>query len=225
MPAVPKPSSKPKEKKKYSTLQQKTPLRAKPSSNKSTSATSNKKISQVNDYKKQMLTQHNHKPTRKDRAEFPPTVVKELMEESSGLCQCKCGRPDNETHHVMPRTRDGRGVKTNGMRVNTICNQRFHANEEELQYWISVYREKHGEFFWFDEQDWEEHAQREKQQKLREQKEEELKSSYESITNIIEDSLGRKPTSEETWLLRKIAANNKNDIKILVELIEKLHAS
>jgi hypothetical protein len=222
MPAVPKPKSKAKDKKSGSSLKQKKPLKAKVQPYKTKDK--KKKDSPLSELKKMTLSQHNHTPSRKDRGDFPEEVVRELKEEANGLCACGCSRPDNETHHVMPRTRDGRGVKTNGMRVNTICNQRFHDNEEELQYWIEVYRKRNGDFFWYDEQDWIDHRIRERQQKRLEQQEKELVESYMPITLVMEDTLGRKPTPEEARLLRKIA-NNKNDIRVLVDLIKNLHAA
>ncbi|MCA1064387.1 HNH endonuclease (plasmid) [Rossellomorea sp. AcN35-11] len=222
MPAVPKPTSKPKEKNNGSSLRQKKPLKAKVQPYKTKEK--KKKESPLSELKKLTLSQHNHMPTRKDRGDFPEEIVRELKDRADGCCECGCSRPDNETHHVMPRTRDGRGVKTNGMRVNTICNQRFHDNEDELQYWIEVYRERHGEFFWYDEQDWIDHKIRERQEKRIAQQEQELVESYMPITLVIESALGRNPTMDETRLFRKIA-NNKKDIQTLVDLIIKLQAS
>lgn len=83
MPACPKPIREPKPKKTYSSLQQKVPLRPKV----------NKKKKETN-MKKKTLFPHNRTPSRKDRAEFPTKVVKELTEEAEGRCQCGCGRPD-----------------------------------------------------------------------------------------------------------------------------------
>lgn len=217
MPAVPKPVSKPKEKNKYSSLQQKTPLKAKPKTKKPTRS----KPKQVADWKKDILSHHNSTPNRKDRAEFPAKVVKELKEEVGEFCQCGCGRIANETHHVMPRTRDGRGVKTNGMRVNTICNRRFHDNEEELQYWIKVYKKRYGDYFWYDEQEWEEHRRREQEIKMKEQREKELINSYKPIVQILKNSTDREPTAEEMNLLRRIASNNK-DAEILLALVKDI---
>lgn len=104
-----------------------------------------------------ILKHHKRGSSRASRAKFLTKVVQQLKKEAHGRCQCGCGRADEETHHVMPRTRGGRGVISNGMRVAHECNQRMHSNEEELQHWISVYKDRFGPNFWWDKLDWETH--------------------------------------------------------------------
>ena len=104
-------------------------------------------------WRRDILKHHKKRKSRAERAKFPPHVVRELKRWANGRCQCGCGRPDNETHHVMPRARGGRGVITNGMRVNTVCNGRIHADEAELQHWIDMYAKLYGPDFYKDDID------------------------------------------------------------------------
>jgi hypothetical protein len=214
VPACPKPIQETKQKRGYSSLKQKTPLRPKV----------NQKKKEISELKTEFLSAHNRTPSRKERAEFPQKVVKELIEEAGGRCQCSCGRPDNETHHVMPRTRDGRGVKTNGMRVNSICNTRFHDNEEELQKWIAIYTEKYGQYFWYDEQDWEDYYKKQEQIKAQEQMEREFVESFKTISQMVVQITGRETSAVENRLIRKIAGN-KDDLQAFATLLKDIYIS
>lgn len=156
-------------------------------------------------YKQQIFADWNGKPSRHDRAEFPPAVVKELTEEAGGRCQCGCGLPDTQTHHVMPRTRDGRGVKTNGMRVNGACNIRFHDNEDELQFWIAEYERRHGPYFWYDEQDWEEHRRRESASTVAEEQRKERERQLEPVVVPLSKALGRQLKAKELRAIETLA--------------------
>ncbi|MFB6472994.1 HNH endonuclease [Paenibacillus glucanolyticus] len=169
-----------------------------------------KKKKEIAPWRQNILSHHKGRPSRADRAEFPASVVKELIEEAGGLCQCGCGRPDTETHHVMPRTRDGRGVKTNGMRVNGVCNQRFHANEEELQHWINVYTGRYGPYFWYDDQDWEEYRRREdaelqsaEAQRLKEER-------LEPVMTLLSSAAGRQLRAKEKRLIESLPDKQMN---------------
>ncbi|MGM1023458.1 MAG: HNH endonuclease [Bacillota bacterium] len=179
-----KPEKKVKEKKSFSSLGQRK---------------KSKKL--IPEWKKGILAHHQSRPSRADRAEFPPEVVSELIEETQGLCQCGCGRKSTQTHHVMPRGRSGRGVKTNAMRVCDVCHDRIQTNEEELQGWITTYSLIYGPRFWFDEQDWEEYNRK---QAARERVEAEKKEHLESMKPVMElitSAAGRTLKAKEIWLL------------------------
>jgi len=163
-----------------------------------------KKKKEVAPWRQNILSHHKGRPSRADRAEFPVSVVKELIKEADGRCQCGCGRPDTETHHVMPRTRGGRGVKTNGMRVNGVCNQRFHANEDELKYWIAVYTERYGDYFWYDEQDWEEHRQKEETAKQSAAAKRLQAERIEPVMTLLSSAAGRRLKAKETRLIESL---------------------
>lgn len=175
-----------------------------------------KKKKEIAPWRQNILSHHKSNPSRSERAEFPLKVVQELIKEAGGRCQCGCGRPDTETHHVMPRTRDGRGVKTNGMRVNGICNQRFHANEEELQHWINVYTERHGPYFWYDDQDWEEYRRREDAE-LQEAAAQRLKEErLEPVMTLLSSAAGRQLRAKEKRLIESLPDKQMN---VLADLI------
>lgn len=160
-----------------------------------------KKKKEIQPWRQNILAHHQSTLSRADRAEFPKKVIAELIEEADGLCQCGCGRPDQETHHVMPRGRNGRGVKTNGMRVNGVCHQRIQTNEAELQHWILIYRTRHGNYFWYDEEDWDQHN-RKQAELIRQETKERLKMErVEPILELISTAAGRGLKAKERQLI------------------------
>lgn len=169
-------------------------------------------------WRKDITAHHRKKPTRADRAEFPAYVVQRLRREAGGLCQCGCGRKDNTTHHVMPRSRGGRGVYTNGMRVSGICHIRIQNSEEELQKWISVYEEKYGPYFWYDEMDWEEHKKREN---LANRSKALSIDKLMPIVNLLASGAGRKLTEPELRFLVN-SFQNRLDIDIFENLLREI---
>ncbi|MCR8633465.1 HNH endonuclease [Paenibacillus radicis (ex Xue et al. 2023)] len=163
------------------------------------SGTKSKK--EVPEWKKSILSHHNSSPSRADRADFPRNVIEELIAESNGLCQC-CGRlPAETTHHVRPRGRSGRGVKTNGMRLNWVCHDRIQTNEEELQYWMSEWERKYGANFYFDEQDWEEHYLKQTAANAAEQDKQQRVKRIEPIVDLLSAAAGRTLIAKEMRLL------------------------
>lgn len=163
-----------------------------------------KKKKELPPWKQNLFAHHTPKPSRADRADFPKNVVAELIAEAKGRCQCGCGRPDQETHHVMPRGRGGRGVKTNGMRVNSICHQRIQTNEEELQHWILVYRERYGKYFWFDDQDWAEHERKEAAQQAADEEKRQREARIEPIVTLLSTAAGRGLKAKEMRLIESM---------------------
>ncbi|OKP81603.1 hypothetical protein A3842_11015 [Paenibacillus sp. P3E] len=112
-----------------------------------------KKKKEVSELKKGFLKHHKKNKTRSQRAEFPLSVVAELIKESGGLCQvCHVSR-GTQTHHIMPRSRSGRGVKENGLRVCNYCHNMIHEKNSILNKYIDLQREKYGDNFWYDELD------------------------------------------------------------------------
>lgn len=100
-----------------------------------------------------ILDHHKKNKTRSERGDFPEQVVKQLKEESGGLCQVCFVSRGTQTHHVMPRGRSGRGVKTNGARVCNHCHNKMHNDNALLEKLIEEHRIKYGEYFWYDEID------------------------------------------------------------------------
>ncbi|WP_025718397.1 hypothetical protein [Paenibacillus sp. 1-18] len=194
-----KPEKKVKEKKSYSSLGQR-----------------KKSKKSIPEWKKDIFAHHQSRPSRADRAEFPLEVISELIDETQGLCQCGCGRKSTQTHHVMPRGRSGRGVKTNAMRVCDTCHDRIQTNEEELQGWISTYSLIHGPRFWFDEQDWEEFNRKQAaQERLEAQKQERL-DSIKPVMELLATAAGRSLKSKEIRLLESMDTKQMSVFGIMI---------
>lgn len=100
-----------------------------------------------------ILSHHKKNKKRSERAEFPLWVVGELIADSGGLCQVCFVSRGTQTHHIMPRSRSGRGVKQNGLRVCNYCHKLIHEKNSVLNKYIDQQRLKYGDNFWFDELD------------------------------------------------------------------------
>lgn len=181
----PKPQKNQKEKKTYNSLQQRQTKRKK----------------EIAPWRKDILSSHQHKPSRADRADFPAQVISELIAETEGKCQCGCGRTATQTHHVMPRGRSGRGVKTNAMRVCDICHDRIQTNEDELQQWINFYSLRFGPRFWYDDQDWEEFNRKQVALKAAEDEKKEWLDQIKPVVELITTAAGRSLKAKELRLL------------------------
>jgi hypothetical protein len=155
-------------------------------------------------WKRERLAHHSHTPTKADRAEFPAKVIKELKEEAGGLCQVCLANPDTTTHHVQPSgrtTAPGRGVKSNGLRCCWPCHDRIQTSETELKRWIEIYRQRYGEYFYFDEQDWEQHESKQAKINAEEQAKKQRMSELEPIVELLSSAAGRKLNTKEVRLL------------------------
>ncbi|MEC0242006.1 HNH endonuclease signature motif containing protein [Paenibacillus dokdonensis] len=155
----------------------------------------------VPDWKHGILSHHQSRPNTKDRGEFPRSIVEELISEAGGKCQCCKTNSDTTTHHVYPRGRKGRGVKTNGLRLCWPCHDRIQTNEELLQFWISAYRDKYGEWFWFDEQDWEEFNRKQDVVKAAEADKAERLEQIMPVVDLLSAAAGRSLKAKEMRLL------------------------
>ncbi|WP_090738456.1 HNH endonuclease [Paenibacillus sp. Mc5Re-14] len=182
-----KPEKKPKQKKAYSSLGQR-----------------KKDKKPVPEWKKDILSHHQSRPNTKERGEFPKDVIAELIADSNGICECCKAAEATTTHHVYPRGRNGRGVKTNGLRLCWPCHDRIQINEELLQFWISAFRDKYGDYFWFDEQDWEEHNRKlAARQRVEFEKKERLES-IKPVVELITSATGRTLKVKEVRLLESM---------------------
>jgi|SRR5690625_3974099 len=92
------------------------------------------------------------KPVRRKRNNFSKKVRQEVYEENNGLCQ-QCGGIGTEIHHVYPRSRGGRGVKTNALLVCHDCHREIHQNNDLLNDWIRHYKSFYGDDFYKDRWD------------------------------------------------------------------------
>ncbi|MFD1777042.1 HNH endonuclease [Paenibacillus rhizophilus] len=156
------------------------------------------------EWKQNLFSDHTPGKSSADRAEFPPKVIKELIAEADGQCQhCKTA-PDTTTHHVWPRGRGhnrGRGVKTNGLRLCGPCHDMIQTNEGLLQEWITIYREKYGDYFWYDEQDWEEHNRKLAAQEQAERERDERMRQIEPVADLVASAAGRPLRAKELRLI------------------------
>jgi|GEM_PF-1862607 hypothetical protein len=155
----------------------------------------------VAEWKKDILSHHHSNPSKADRAEFPVSVVKELIAETEGRCQCGCGQEATTTHHVYPRGRAGRGVKSNAMRLNGACHDRIQTSDTELKHWIAVYTEMYGERFWYDEKDWEEYHQKQASIKDMEAVRKQRMERINPVVEMVSAASGRKLKAAEIRLL------------------------
>lgn len=155
----------------------------------------------VPEWKKDILAHHQSRPGSKERGDFPKDVIAELIEESRGICECCKIVEATTTHHVYPRGRKGRGVKTNGLRLCWPCHDRIQTNEELLQFWISAFRDKYGEYFWFDEQDWDEYNRKQEVQKKADQEKQNRQQSLNPVKELISSAAGRSLKAKEVRLI------------------------
>ncbi|MCL6460101.1 MAG: HNH endonuclease [Gorillibacterium sp.] len=171
---------------------------------------------EVPEWKKDILSHHQDRPSRADRAEFSVKVIAELIQETEGKCQCGCGRMASSTHHVMPRGRSGRGVKTNALRTCEACHDNIQTDEEELQHWISLYEEMHGEHFWFDDQDWEAWNRKQATEMEVEQEKQHHLEQIDPIITLLTAATGRTLKAKELRLLEGL---NQRDMAVFAKLM------
>ncbi|MDT0123912.1 HNH endonuclease signature motif containing protein [Paenibacillus sp. RRE4] len=161
----------------------------------------------VPEWKKDILAHHQSRPGSKERGDFPKEVIAQLIEESNGICECCKIAEATTTHHVYPRGRKGRGVKTNGLRLCWPCHDRIQTNEELLQFWISAFRDKYGDHFWFDEQDWEEYNRKQEARQKVEQEKRNREELFKPVKEVISSAAGRSLKAKEVRLIEMMDAN------------------
>lgn len=97
----------------------------------------------------------NHKrrvPKRVNRGKFTKEVREEVARRDKGICQ-QCGQAGSELHHVVFRSRSGRGVATNALTLCQPCHRRVHRDNDLAEYWINVYTDRYGPDFFRDKHD------------------------------------------------------------------------
>lgn len=172
-------------------------------------------------WRQNILSHHQDRPSSADRGDFPAAVIRELISEAGGVCQVCRAAPDTTTHHVQPRGRrssPGRGVKTNGLRCCGICHDHIQTHEDELQRWIEIYRQRHGEYFWFDAQDWEEFRQREKLEQVAEDERRKRAELLAPLLGMLKDAANRRLTTVEKRTLSELS---DKQITLLVGLLRE----
>ncbi len=91
-------------------------------------------------------------PKQATRNEFKQSVRMEIYERDNGLCR-QCGAPGEHIHHVLYRSRGGRGVYTNGLTLCHVCHTKVHTNAALTKYWLQTFVDLYGEDFYKDEWD------------------------------------------------------------------------
>jgi 5-methylcytosine-specific restriction endonuclease McrA len=178
-----------------------------------------KKEKRIAPWRQHILSHHQPKASTKERGDFPREVIKELIEEAGGRCQICLSSPDTTTHHVMPRARKGRGMKTNGLRCCYRCHDRVQTHEEDLQYWIQIYRQRYGEHFWFDEKDWYEYNK--KQLAIREAEEVSRQhlAKLQPIVMLLATATGRELYASE---MRFLNLMNEREISVFEKMLQDM---
>jgi hypothetical protein len=158
----------------------------------------------ISPWKQGILADHKSNPSRADRNEFPPAVIKKLKERADGKCEACKQRPDIETHHVRSRARDGRGVFQNGLRVCGECHDYIQTHEEELRFWEGKWEKNFGPNFWFDDLDIEIHARKQAVQQAIDQEHEQRRQQIEPVADLIATAAGRPLRVKELRLLESM---------------------
>ncbi|MGO4496401.1 HNH endonuclease [Paenibacillus sp. 2RAB27] len=195
----PKPTPNEKEKKPYNSLQGR-----------------KKGKRELPEWKQNLFSHHESKPSKADRAEFPKSVVKAATERSQGVCQYCKQAECKTTHHVFGRGRGGRGVLSNAYRACGNCHIKIEGNDELKNSIIDEYRILYGEYFWFDEQDWEEFNLKQLSVSRAESAQKERMQRIEPVVEILSSAAGRTLKAGE---IRLLDGMNEKDIAIISNLV------
>ena len=97
--------------------------------------------------------QHKRRvPKLVERGRFSQTDIRLIAERDEGLC-ILCHRQGHHIHHVMPKSRQGRGVFTNGALLCHECHTEVHKNNDLLYDLIDRFADWYGEDFYKDKHD------------------------------------------------------------------------
>lgn len=88
-------------------------------------------------------------PKRGDRGKFSDKTRQAVLERDNHLCQM-CFKQGEAIHHVMFKSRAGRGVLTNALTLCNNCHTQVHKDNELAEYWINVYTDRYGSGFYKD---------------------------------------------------------------------------
>jgi hypothetical protein len=107
----------------------------------------------VNDFRPVPKPTHQRKAKKRgDRSKFSKMARDEIKEKYNNQCAI-CLRRACHVHHVLPRSRGGRNVITNGLLLCNNCHKEVHADNELLKYWINEFKKKYGSLFFMDRED------------------------------------------------------------------------
>lgn len=92
------------------------------------------------------------KPKKGNRGKFSAETRKAVIERDEGLCRV-CRAPAGEIHHVMFKSRSGRGVYTNGLLVCQTCHSAIHASGDKTEFWQKLFERVYGPDYYKDSYD------------------------------------------------------------------------
>lgn len=92
-------------------------------------------------------------PLAGKRSEFPQKVREQIKRRDNYECQM-CGTPYGlEIHHVVERSRGGRGVLTNGVTLCWKCHQNVQTHQKLIEEWQKKFEARYGPGYYRDEWD------------------------------------------------------------------------
>lgn len=201
---IPKPKKKEKENKSYNSLQRKKPKK------------------EIAPWRKDILSSHQPKPSKADRAEFSREIVQAAIERSGGKCQrCKVN-VCTTTHHVWGRGRGGRGVLSNAYRACGVCHIEIESNNNLKEEIIEQYRQLYGDYFYFDDQDWEEFNRKQAAIKAAEDEKKERLNQIKPIVELITTAAGRSLKAKE---LRLLEGFDEREMTVFASMISDVVAA
>lgn len=89
---------------------------------------------------------------RGDRGKFSKMVRDEIKAKYNHQCAV-CYQRGHHIHHVMPKSRGGRNVITNGLLLCNACHKEIHAEYKLLEHWIRQFSDMYGKHFYNDRDD------------------------------------------------------------------------
>ncbi|OKP94798.1 HNH endonuclease [Paenibacillus sp. P32E] len=162
----------------------------------------------VPEHKKKLFEDHNPGKSYTQRKEFPPAVVKEATARSKGICQYCKKAPCQTTHHVYGRGRAGKGVLSNAYRVCGNCHIIIEGDDEIKNEIIEEYRILFGDYFWYDEQDWEEHNQKLAGIERAERERAEHRQKLAPVVDLLSTAAGRALKTREIRFIEMMPSND-----------------
>lgn len=162
----------------------------------------------IPEHKQKIFENYNSGKSYTQRKEFPPAVVKEAIVRSKGICQYCKKAPCQTTHHVYGRGRAGKGVLSNAYRVCGNCHIIIEGDDEIKNEIIEEYRILYRDYFWYDEQDWEEHNQKLAAIERAERERAEQWQKLAPVVDLISTAAGRGLKANEIRLIEMLPPND-----------------
>lgn len=92
------------------------------------------------------------KPSLASRGKFSHKVIAEILKRDSGSCVV-CFSEADDIHHVVYKSKMGRGVFTNGLSLCRTCHDLAHSSQDERKRLENIMIEKYGSNYYKDSWD------------------------------------------------------------------------